>query len=124
MALKSLPPTLNRLPSRVPFSTEQGVDRSVVRYRMNAWRAWYQTARWKQLRLHVFIRDHFTCQWKGCGKLEGKPSQLVAHHVRRHKGNANLFWDEANLITVCKACHDGPIQAEEARAAALGLDLD
>jgi 5-methylcytosine-specific restriction endonuclease McrA len=56
----------------------------------------------------------FTCQHPGCGFCTANTSLLVAHHKVRHRGNAVLFWDAANIITVCKACHDGPIKAAEA----------
>lgn len=42
---------------------------------------------------------------------------LVADHRRRHNGDANLFWDEGNLQTLCKPCHDGPKQRAEQGAA-------
>lgn len=75
------------------------------------WHAWYKTARWRALRFKVFTRDLFTC--KGCGRLEGDPSRLVADHIIPHRGDARLFWDEANLQTLCKSCHDRLKQAEE-----------
>lgn len=92
------------------------------RYRENyaPWRAWYRTKAWYDLRTHVFVRDLFTCQWQGCGRLEGNTKLLVAHHKRPHHGDSVLFWDETNIITVCKQCHDGPIQAMEKGAGYTG----
>jgi 5-methylcytosine-specific restriction protein A len=77
------------------------------------WHAWYKTARWQALRLKVFLRDLFTCQMPGCGRLEGDTSQLVCDHKVPHRGNAALFWDEGNLQTLCKRCHDTVKQREE-----------
>lgn len=75
------------------------------------WRAWYGTARWRKLRWSILVRDLFTC--RRCGLLEGNTSQLVADHVRPHRGDQRLFWDEANLQAMCKACHDRTKQVEE-----------
>lgn len=82
----------------------------------NPWRAWYNTTRWRKLRLNILKRDRFTCQWPGCGRVTGDTSQLVADHRRPHRGDAALFWDEDNLETLCKPCHDGPKQRAEIAA--------
>lgn len=76
------------------------------------WRAWYRTARWRRLRLKVFARDLFTCQC-GCGRLEGNTSLLVCDHKEPHRGSEALFWNEANLQTLLKSCHDGAKQKQE-----------
>lgn len=80
------------------------------------WRKWYKTAEWRRLRLDIFKRDHFTCQWPGCGRVEGNTSKLVADHRTPHRGSERLFWDRGNLWTLCKPCHDGAKQREERRA--------
>ncbi|UZW54046.1 HNH endonuclease [Sphingobium sp. JS3065] len=77
------------------------------------WRRLYSTARWRQLRMKIFVRDNFTCQWPGCGKVQGNTSLLVADHRTPHRGDEVRFWDERNLWTLCKACHDGPKQKAE-----------
>jgi 5-methylcytosine-specific restriction endonuclease McrA len=75
------------------------------------WRAWYKTARWAALRLSIFLRDLYQCQ--RCGKLEGNTSLLVCDHRKPHRGDQQLFWDENNLQTLCKGCHDRDKQREE-----------
>jgi 5-methylcytosine-specific restriction protein A len=75
------------------------------------WRAWYNMARWKALRLATFLRDLYCC--RRCGRVEGNTSKLVCDHIKPHRGNAVLFWDEANLQTLCKPCHDKAKQIEE-----------
>lgn len=78
------------------------------------WRAWYQSARWKRLRLATFTRDLFTCRM--CKKIEGNMSKLICDHIVPHRGDPGLFWSESNLQTMCKPCHDGAKQrAEQAR---------
>lgn len=76
------------------------------------WRKWYHTPRWKALRLKVFLRDLFKCQC-GCGRIEGNTSLLVCDHKIPHRGDERLFWDEGNLETQCKPCHDSVTQREE-----------
>lgn len=59
----------------------------------------------------IFRRDLYKC--RKCGHLEGDTSLLVCDHVKPHRGDAQLFWCEANLQTLCKGCHDSEKQAEE-----------
>ncbi|UGY23196.1 HNH endonuclease [Bradyrhizobium septentrionale] len=77
------------------------------------WKAWYKLARWQALRLRIFLRDRYTCRRKGCGRVEPNTSLLVCDHVIPHRGDERLFWDDGNLQTLCKACHDSAKQAEE-----------
>ncbi|WP_103728917.1 HNH endonuclease [Novosphingobium sp. HII-3] len=104
--LSTLKPGLGALP---PVERSESAQRNVY----SPWRKWYNTARWKALRLAIFARDMFTCQWPGCGRLEGNTSQLVADHRTPHRGDEALFWDESNLWTLCKPCHDRLKQREE-----------
>lgn len=83
------------------------------------WRRWYGTARWRDpddgLRIRVFRRDGFTC--RRCGRFEPRTELLVGDHDRPVRDDPErLFWDEDNVVTLCKPCHDGPKQAEERRA--------
>jgi len=105
--LTSLPPVLSYLPSGEQGRTGCG------RTEASPWRAWYNTQRWRNLRLAIFKRDRFTCQWPGCGRIDGNTSRLIADHRKAHRGDAALFWDEGNLQTLCKPCHDGPKQRAE-----------
>ncbi|MGF7161273.1 putative kinase [Rhodoligotrophos appendicifer] len=75
-------------------------------------RAWYKTARWQKLRWSILVRDLFTCQKSGCGRVETETSQLVCDHVEPHRGDEALFWN-GPFQTLCKACHDRDKQREE-----------
>lgn len=75
------------------------------------WRAWYKTARWQRLRWSVLVRDLFMCV--RCKRVEADTSKLVADHKQPHRGDEHLFWDETNLQTLCKDCHDSVKQIEE-----------
>jgi len=76
------------------------------------WRRWYKTKRWQVLRLNVFLRDNYRCQC-GCGRIEGNTSRLVADHKIAHRGDERLFWDERNVQTLMKQCHDEAKQKAE-----------
>jgi 5-methylcytosine-specific restriction protein A len=75
-------------------------------YKLAAWCAVPHGLRWR-----VLVRDLFTCQ--RCGYSTHHTKELVAHHKTPHKGDYNRFFDEANVITWCKTCHDGPAQSED-----------
>jgi 5-methylcytosine-specific restriction protein A len=79
--------------------------------RLQPWRRWYSTARWRSLRLRIFLRDLFKCA--KCGRTEGNTSRLVCDHIKPHRGDERLFWQDTNLQTLCKSCHDEVKQQEE-----------
>lgn len=116
MRLKQLRGTLARLKPVIAFLNDDKAAASRARDRRVAWRAWYKTQAWRRLRWKILVRDLFTCQWPGCGRLEADTSQLVADHRKPHRGDAALFWDEDNLWCLCKPCHDRVKQAEERAA--------
>lgn len=63
--------------------------------------------------MDVLIRDMFTCQMPGCGRIEANTSKLVADHKIQHHGDETLFWNPKNLQCLCKACHDSLKQRME-----------
>jgi 5-methylcytosine-specific restriction protein A len=106
--LKQQPPRLGRLPPRI--STHRDVEgHSAV---LESWRAWYKTPAWQAIRIQVFVRDAYTCQMKGCGKVTSRP---IADHVRPHRGDRARFFNPGNVQTLCKPCHDGAKQRAERR---------
>ena len=110
--LKRLGSSLQPMQQRVRY-LDTGNHRE--RASRNAGRDWYKTARWQRLRWSILVRDLFTCQWPGCGRVEADTSQLVADHIVPHRGDEARFWDAANLQCLCKACHDRHKQRAEAR---------
>ena len=113
MALKQAPPRLGRPGNRLRTPNDEA-----VRDRVNVWRGWYKTRRWRELRKAVFLRDHYRCQRSGvlCGGRHPAPDSPVANHKIPHRGDPALFWDIDNIETVSKLVHDGIIQSEERRA--------
>lgn len=59
-----------------------------------------------------YLKAHPRCQHVRNDKPCGRPSTVV-HHVIAHKGDRKLFWRRSNWLSVCKACHDGPLQRQE-----------
>lgn len=114
--LSSIKPRLQVLGSRIAAASsrqETEARRHRERDRTMAWRSWYKTARWQKLRMAILVRDLFTCQMKGCGRIEADTSKLVADHKTPHHGDEALFWHDGNLQCLCKPCHDRLKQAEE-----------
>ncbi len=76
-----------------------------------------KTARWQKLRQKILKRDGWRCQQTGVlviGKYP-KPNSAVVDHIKPHRGDEALFWDESNLQTVSKEYHDKTKQKLEQR---------
>jgi len=58
----------------------------------------YNTSQWRRLRKKI-LKDQPYCV--KCGINE----QLEAHHKTPPRGNEELFFDENNLIILCRSCH-------------------
>lgn len=61
------------------------------------WHGLYNTARWKRMRKE-FLQAHPFCE--RCGQ-----PATIADHITPHRGDAALFYSEANLQALCQACH-------------------
>jgi 5-methylcytosine-specific restriction enzyme A len=107
--LTRLKPTLSKLEPRIGYASTK--TRAQRRYENAPWRRWKDTARWKRMRLQVFVRDGFVCC--KCGKVEGDSSKLTADHITPHRGNEALFWDISNVQTVHTTWHNANKQQEE-----------
>ncbi|ORE90207.1 hypothetical protein ATO13_23266 [Stappia sp. 22II-S9-Z10] len=74
------------------------------------WRRLYATPAWRDLRAAQLSLQPLCEICQAGGRLV--PATVV-NHRRRHEGDATLFFDPANLQSVCKPCHDGHIQSLE-----------
>lgn len=95
--------------------SEYDRDRNRRRDSAYPWRSWYKTSRWQKLRAAVLIRDKYVCQRTGV-LLIGKhpaPNSPVVDHIKPHRGDEKLFWDDANLHAVSKEYHDSEKQKAE-----------
>ncbi len=105
------------MPSRLGGAPKTEAERSRHRDRTQGWRIWYKTARWQKLRRLVLKRDGYTCQATGAMLVGQYPASNspVVDHIRPHRGDADLFWDEDNLQSVSKEYHDRVKQSIEKR---------
>ena len=67
------------------------------------WRALYGTKEWKALRLAQLTKEPLCKRCKGRGVVR---AATVAHHLKAHKGDRELFFDPMNLGSSCTDCHD------------------
>lgn len=81
-----------------------------IRDRVDTWRAWYKTSEWQALRAEVLFDAMYTCA--RCGGV-GRSRDLVADHIRPHRGDRDLFFQRANLQCLCAGCHNSYKQREE-----------
>jgi 5-methylcytosine-specific restriction protein A len=115
--LSTLKPRLGGLGHRFGSAPQTEAERTAHRDASQPYRRWYKTARWQKLRAKVLLRDKYTCQRTGV-ILAGKhpaPDSPVVDHIRPHRGNEAMFWDENNLMAVSKAFHDSQKQSAEAK---------
>ncbi len=75
-----------------------------------AYRRLYKSARWTRLRQRVLDADPL-CRY--CLEAEIVEEAKVVDHIRPHKGDPELFWDQDNLQPLCEACHNGRKQRED-----------
>jgi 5-methylcytosine-specific restriction protein A len=97
--------------------------RDSKRFKDQKWRAWYSLAIWRGkngLRAQQLARQALCERHLKLGQDE--PADTV-NHRKPHEGDWALFIDPNNHESVCKACHDIVIQAEEVRGYAVGCDI-
>jgi 5-methylcytosine-specific restriction endonuclease McrA len=58
----------------------------------------YQSKQWREYTFKFLAKNPkcFTCNQKS----------NVTDHIRAHKNNMDLFWDEKNYIPLCHNCHN------------------
>lgn len=75
-------------------------------------RSWYKTARWVKMRARQLKKNPFCSDYFG----DHGGSLVVANtadHIIPHKGDEVLFWDEDNLQSMCRTCHNKKTVKEE-----------
>lgn len=77
--------------------------------RESSWKRGYDD-RWRRASKR-FLQDHPLCQVH----LEDNllVSASCVDHIIPHKGDYELFWDEANWQSLCKPCHDRKTASED-----------
>lgn len=70
----------------------------------------YDRSQWKKLRTEQLRVEPFCVFCKEQGRIV--PAAVV-DHIQPHRGDESLFFDPANLQSLCKLCHDAVKQRFE-----------
>lgn len=65
---------------------------------------------WQKARKFFLNRHPWCVRCKKKGRLV--PATVV-DHIKPHRGDPDLFWDEKNWQTLCKSCHDHKTMTED-----------
>ena len=70
--------------------------------------AFYNSVAWRQLRNHILDRDNHECQWCKANGLvvTDMNTVLEVDHIKELEYYPELRFDEDNLRTLCKDCHN------------------
>ena len=102
------------MPSKPPLHRPPGVRSAAAakaeldRLRPSAARRGYGP-RWRRARAAYLARHPLCVPCAAAGRLE--PATVV-DHVVPHRGDAVLFWNQANRQGLCKRCHDAKTACE------------
>ena len=66
--------------------------------------------RWRKARA-LYLSRHQLCA--ECRRQGRTVAASVVDHIRPHKGNRTIFWDERNWQALCKRCHDAKTARED-----------
>ena len=78
----------------------------------NSYSKLYSTSRWQRLRQYILSKEPLCVE---CKKNKRIRPATVVDHIKPHKGNKELFYDESNLQSLCKPCHDRKTAKEDGR---------
>ena len=77
--------------------------------RANSYERGYNS-RWQKASKRFLLKKPFCVGCEGKGKLT--PATVV-DHIKPHRGDKILFWDESNWQPLCKSCHDTKTMTED-----------
>lgn len=69
--------------------------------------------KWQQRRIVYLRQNPFCVHCRDLGLIG--VAATVVDHIIPHQGNQQLFWDQSNWQGLCKPCHDGWKQRQEAQ---------
>lgn len=85
----------------------------------------YYDHRWVKAR-NAYIQAHPLCVM--CQREGRVTVAQVVDHIRPHKGDLKLFWDQGNWQALCRAHHDAKTASEDGgfghRVGPRGCDVD
>ena len=68
-------------------------------------------SRWQKARAR-YLKAHPLCVL--CARQNKYVKATVVDHIKPHRGDPILFWDESNWQSLCKPCHDNKTWNEDA----------
>jgi 5-methylcytosine-specific restriction endonuclease McrA len=86
-----------------------------------AYRALYKTRAWTVTRRQQLAEEPLCRMCKADGRVT---AANVVDHVKAHKGDRVLFFDAANLQSLCAPCHDRHKQQQERLGYSTRVGLD
>jgi 5-methylcytosine-specific restriction protein A len=79
----------------------------------------YDSGRWRKMRKAQLAAKPL-CEF--CEAQGITEQATIADHMKPHKGDEELFFDEANLQSLCKTCHDKYKRIQEQSGVLVGCD--
>ena len=80
----------------------------------------YDLRRWRR-RSRAFLRAHPLCRF--CEATSRVTLATLVDHIKPHRGDEALFWDEGNWQGLCTTCHNSVKQAQEKGGGVRGCDV-
>jgi len=88
------------------------------------YRRLYQSPRWRKLRAYQ-LAEHPLCQCAHCREGDGRVTvATVVDHIKPHNGDEELFFDEGNIQSMAKTCHDKWKQSSDRGGAGFNAGCD
>jgi 5-methylcytosine-specific restriction enzyme A len=97
------------------------IDKSRGHREPEPWRRWYFTPQWRALRAAQLAREPL-CRM--CHDMGRQSPATVADHRRPHRGDRALFFDPANLDSLCRLHHDATKRRHERGRLTVALGVD
>lgn len=95
---------------------KEGADSRIKTVTPGSWRSGKTSSqrgydyRWQKAR-ERYLEEHPLCAY--CEKIGRTTAARIVDHIVPHRGDRELFWNQANWQPLCKTCHDSVKQAEE-----------
>lgn len=77
----------------------------------------YGSEAWKRMRTRVLRRDGYRCQI--CKRYGRMTPAIEVHHIKHADEYPELAMDPANMISLCRACHNAQ-HPEKGRGGIIG----